>query len=193
LSFHEFLGLLFDMKQSGSLVKWETFSVASQGTVVILETGDGLQAYVITDVNFSGSNSADAVVAAATTTSGFFVSTGSGVTMTVKNNGLLTAWAVVMAWVTAGQTLTRLNFTFYLSTVSIPAAGSAPNLGDLAMGNGAWEDPAYTTLEYPIPVLGFKDSGLAKGTTVYVYLAFNSGNALANNNIDQGRIHVTET
>lgn len=54
VTFAQFLQQLRELIVSGQLVKWDTFGVSSQGTVVVIETKGGqLIAYVINDVNFS--------------------------------------------------------------------------------------------------------------------------------------------
>jgi hypothetical protein len=131
-------------------------------------------------------NVASVLIGGRTTTSGSPVSTGYGVSLTVKNSGHVIGQSVQDAFLTAGAT--RMNFQLFYSTVSIPAAGSAPNGGDIG-GKVSLLDAAATVMSATFPNLLYVTGATG---TFFVYLAFYVGNAADTLNLDQGILIVQE-
>jgi hypothetical protein len=112
-------------------------------------------------------HAAAALGATYTTTSTTAVSTGFGVSL--ASPGSVLGWIVhaVVANNTAGD---GGQLTLYRSTAGIPAAGSAPAAGDVAVWTSG---PLLSTAANQSQVAGgdYLDTGLTAGTTYYYYLA----------------------
>lgn len=61
----------------------------------------------------------------------------------------------------------------YRTASSVPANGSAPNAGDVAVGGGAFAGPAVTASQNIVGALSIYDSGLSKTQQYRYYFAVN--------------------